>query len=138
MPARDAISGRPPDQRGATLVELMVALVVLALGILAVGQLFPAGTRGQLKDRMMTSASYYAQEKIEELTPLSWSDPRLTLGRHPAGVAVDSLGDSGAWQRFHVVEQLAAPLDNLKKITVTVSWNFLGARQVTATTYLRR
>jgi hypothetical protein len=126
------------DARGASLVELMIALVVLSLGILAVGQLFPAGTRGQLQDRMLTTGSYYAQEKIEQLGRLTWSDPGLTLGRHPAGTATEDLGASGQWHRFYVVSSLPAPLDNLKKVTVTVNWTYLGARSVTATTYLRR
>jgi type IV pilus assembly protein PilV len=136
---------RPPhsipisSQRGASLIELLIALLVLALGILALGQLFPAGTRGQLKDRMMTTGSLYAQEKIEQLAPLNWSSADLTVGRHPAGVATEALGNNGAWKRFYQVDVMDAPLDNLKKITVTVSWNFYGRnRSVTATTYVRR
>lgn len=125
------------DTRGASLVELMVALVVLAVGILAMAQLFPAGNRSQLKDRMMTTASLYAQEKVEQLTPKPWSDPDLTDGRHPAGTAFEALGTSGKWQRFYQVETLAAPLDNLKRVTVTVGWTFMGNRSVTATTYVR-
>ena len=31
-----------------------------------------------------------------------------------------------------------APLDNLKKVTVTVQWTFQGNRSVTSTTYVRR
>ena len=125
-------------ERGASMVELMIALVVLALGILAVGQLFPAGSRGQMKDRMMTSGSLYAQEKIEQLTPLTWSHADLTDGRHPAGTATEALGSQGQWQRFYEVETMGPPLDNLKKITVTVRWTYLGSRSVTATTYVRR
>jgi hypothetical protein len=120
------------------MVELMIALVILSLGILAVGQLFPAGSRGQLQDRMLTTANYYAQEKSEQLAVLPWTDASLSAGRHPPGTATESLGDSGKWQRFYEVEILPAPLDNLKKVTVTVSWAFQGARSVTAVTYLRR
>src|SRR5438094_6004942 len=34
-----------PRERGATLIELMVALIVMAIGVLAIAQLFPAGRR---------------------------------------------------------------------------------------------
>ena len=34
------------SEDGTSLAELMVAIVMLAVGILAVAQLFPAGTRG--------------------------------------------------------------------------------------------
>src|SRR5262245_17888393 len=122
------------DQRGTTLAELMVALVVLAIGILAVAQVFPAGSRGQVQDRMLSTANYHAQQKIEELASLTWSDANLSVGRHPAA----SDENLGAWKRFYEVQVLAAPLDNVKKVVVTVSWNFQGARSVRTTTYIRR
>ena len=122
------------DQRGTTLAELMVALVVLAIGILAVAQIFPAGSRGQVQDRLLSTANYNAQQKIEELAGLSWSDANLTVGRHPP--TTDE--NLGAWQRHYDVEVLAAPLDNVKKVVVTVSWNFQGSRSVRTTTYIRR
>jgi len=130
----------PADsQRGATLIELMMALVVLAIGVLAVGQLFPAGQRTQVQDRMMTAASGYAQEKIEQLGVLAWSDPGLTLGRHPAGTATENLGNQGHWQRYYLIEALPAALPGTLKATVTVAWNSpSGSRQVQAITYVRR
>ena len=127
-----------PEQRGASLIELMIALLVLSLGILAVAQIFPAGARGQLQDRMMTSGGYYAQQKLEELNRLAFSDAALTDGRHPPGTATEALGSTGKWKRFYDVSTLPAPLDNLKKVTVTVNWTFMGARSVQSVTYLRR
>ena len=127
-----------PDQRGVTLIELMMALVVLALGVLAVSQLFPAGAQTQLKDRLLSSGNYYAQEKIEDLETKTWADAELAIGRHPA-VGYDSLGTQKKWLRYHEVVALAAPLDNLRKVRVSVSWTYLGnTRQVAATTYVRR
>jgi prepilin-type N-terminal cleavage/methylation domain-containing protein len=128
----------PRSQRGGSMVELMIALVVLSLGVLAVSRLFPAGTRSQLQSRMLTSASYYAQQKLEDLAVKAWNDPTLLDGRHPAGTATESLGATGQWKRHYEVATMAAPLDNLKKVTVTVSWTFMGARQIQSTTYLRR
>jgi len=124
-------------ERGITLIELMCAMVVLALGILAVGGLFPSGTRNQLSDRMLTNANYYSQQKLEELSAASWLGADLTVGRHPPATN-EQLGSNGQWQRWYDVSAMAQPLDNLKKVTVTVSWNFMGSHQVTATTYLRR
>ncbi len=128
----------PRAERGASLVELMIALVVLSVGILAVAQMFPAGARSQLQDRLTTAGSYYAQEKLEAFNRVSWSDPMLTTGRHPAGTATEDLGTSGKWHRYYEVSTLPAPLQDLKKVTVTVTWDFMGARSVQATTYLRR
>jgi len=129
---------RPALQRGFTLLELLVALVVLSVGVLAVAQLFPAGSRSQLQAELMSSANYFAQQKVEQLSLLPWTDSALSAGRHPGGGAFDTLGAHGEFLRFYQVEVLAAPLDELKQVTVTVSWRFQEPRSVAATTYLRK
>jgi Tfp pilus assembly protein PilV len=123
-------------ERGTTLVELLAALIVISIGVLAVIRLFPAGERNQLQDRMMTMANHFAQEKLEYLSSVTWNGAELTPGRHPAGTAAEDVGSN--LTRFYEVESMAAPLDNLKKVTVTVSWNVMGPRSVATTTYLRR
>jgi Tfp pilus assembly protein PilV len=125
------------DEHGSTLIELMIALVMLTVGILAVGQLFPAGSRSQLQSRMTTAGNYYAQEKLEQLAACSWTDASLTDGRHPASGS-EALGSMGQWHRFYEVSTMASPLNNLKKVTVTVQWTFQRDRSVTSTTYVRR
>ena len=125
------------DERGSTHIEVMIALVMLTVGILAVGQLFPAGSRSQQQARMTTSGNYYAQEKLEQLAGSSWTDASLSAGRHPASGS-EALGSSGQWRRFYQVDAMAAPLDNLKKVTVTVQWVYQRNRTVTSTTYVRR
>jgi len=129
----------PAAARGVTLVELCIALVILAGGILALGGLFPAGSREQNKDRMMAEADLYAQQKVEQLQGKLWSDPDLSLGRHPAGLVNEDLGNSGTWHRHYTVSSVAAPLDNLKRVDVVVEWTFqFTTRSVTATIYTRR
>jgi type II secretory pathway pseudopilin PulG len=123
-----------------SLIELMIALVVLAVGVLVVGQIFPSGARSQVKDRLVIGANYYAQEQVEALMGRNWADPMLTDGRHPAGTAVDSL-ESGRWLRYYQVTTMPGSLNNLKKVDVFVAYRppTRGARDtVTATTYVRR
>ena len=126
-------------EQGMSLVELCVALVVLSIGILAVGRLFPAGARAQAQDQLLIKANYYTQEKLETLTGLTWADAALFDGRHPAGTACDTLGN-GQWLRFYQVTTMTGTLDNLKKVDVTVNYSGAGQtpRSLTATTYVRR
>lgn len=131
--------GANAGERGISLVEVLIALIVLSIGVLAVGRLFPTGARSQMQDRLVLGASGYAQEKIETLRSLRWTDPALANGRHPAGTATEACGN-GRWQRFYTVTTMASPLDNLKKVEVTVSASGAGLanRSVTTTTYVRR
>ena len=126
-------------EQGMSLVELCIALVVLAIGILAVARLFQAGARAQAQDQLLIKANYYAQEKVETLTGLTWADANLFDGRHPAGTAFDTLG-TGQWLRCYQVTTMTGSLDNLKKVDVTVNYQGAGQtqRSVTATTYVRR
>lgn len=129
----------PRGERGMSLIELMIALIVLAVGLLAVGRMFPTSARSQAQNHLLISANYYAQERLESLTGLDWSDASLTDGRHPAGTAMDTL-QQGQWTRFYQVTSLTGKLNNLKKVDVTVNYQGAGqaSRSVTATTYVRR
>jgi prepilin-type N-terminal cleavage/methylation domain-containing protein len=126
-------------EQGMSLVELCIALMVLAIGILAVARIFPAGARAQAQDQILMRANYFAQEKVEALTGLSWSDAAMFDGRHPAGTDFDTLG-SGQWLRCYQVTTMTGSLDNLKRVDVTVNYSGAGQtpRSLTATTYVRR
>jgi prepilin-type N-terminal cleavage/methylation domain-containing protein len=131
------IDGRG-SERGITLIEVLIALVVLSIGIMAIGGIFPASTRTQLQTRSLGTANYFAEQKAEELQTLHWTDPNLTTGRHPAGTACDTLGTTGAWTRFYNVDAMAAPLDDLKRVRITVNWTSNGTRSVNDTIYVRK
>jgi type II secretory pathway pseudopilin PulG len=125
-------------ERGITLIEVLIAVFVMTTGILALGRMIPTALRGTQSDRMLTQANMYAQQKMEDLQTLFWSDPLIADGRHPAGTTNEPLGSNGQWQRHYDVVSMAAPLDNLRKITVTVAWNYQGPHSVTAVSYVRR
>ena len=126
-------------ERGSTLIEVMIALVVLSIGILAIAQVFPSGARTQVSNRMLSTGNYYAQQTLEDLRGLPWTDAALSAGRHPAGVACDTLGATRAWLRYYDVAAMASPLDDLKRVVVNVSWKINGTtKTVVDTTYVRK
>jgi prepilin-type N-terminal cleavage/methylation domain-containing protein len=128
---------RNPEQ-GVTLLETLVALTVIAIGVVAVARVFPAITGSQLQAKMLTTGTYYAREKVEELMALPWTDAALTDGRHPAGTATEDMGSNNQWHRFYNVTTLTGALSDLKRVTVTVGWQFQGSDSTTTTTYFRR
>ena len=124
---------------GYTLIELMFVVVILSIGILATAKLFPMASREQVRDRMRTAGSYYAQDKIETLRGLGFNDPALDDGRHPAGTATENVGPTGSWHRFYVIESMDDPLPNLKRVSVTVYWKTAAQDDsVAVTTYVGR
>jgi type II secretory pathway pseudopilin PulG len=142
-PGQRPVAGAAARRRAATAgfstVELMVALVVLGLGILGVANLFPLGSRVQLKDRLKTSAADLAQQKMEQLRLLAWSDPLLIAGTHPstAGEAL-TLENEGSFQRFWIVEDQTGSFADMKKVTVRVTWRWQRADTVDLVSYFRR
>lgn len=130
---------RPSGQAGFSIIELMVALILLGLGILSVANLFPLGSRTQLRDRLRTSAADLAQQKMEQLRVEAWSAPALTVGTHPsAGGETLTLADEGSYKRFWIVEAQTGTFSDMKKVTVRVTWTYQRPDTVELVTYFRR
>jgi prepilin-type N-terminal cleavage/methylation domain-containing protein len=125
-------------ERGVTLLETLVALTVLAVGIVAVARVFPSITGSQIGAKMLTTGTYYTREKVEELMALPWTDAALSDGRHPGGSATEDIGSKSQWHRFYNVTTLTGTLSDLKRVTVTVWWVMQGSDTTTTTTYFRR
>ncbi len=132
---------------GFTLIELMIALVVLAFGIL--GFLFLQGraVQGRVWAREMSRATFVAQSNMEELLSMDFAHSLLSAGTHPtAGEGgTDALG-SGTLVRTETLGNfnyftnwvIPAPTNpNVKTIRMTVTWQYkdpdLGMQQKTLT-----
>jgi type IV pilus modification protein PilV len=125
----------PVDSSGLTLVEVLIALIVLALGVLGLAKIMPVGTRSEVAARMQTTACQYANETFESTRGLAKTASGLSLGRHPAS-GFDTLGTSKAWKRYYVVTQMAAPLDSLYKVDVAVLWKSTKPESIRVTSYM--
>ena len=103
-------------ERGYTFLELLIGVLVLSVGLLAIGRLQIASVRGNAFSHHMTQATYIAQDRLEFLKNLPFSDSRLLKNRYQeekvtvAGVAF--------LPEYTVTEE-----GNLKRIQYTVSWN---------------
>jgi len=80
-------------QRGLTLIEVLVALSILALVVLALAPLFTYSIRSNASSMHLTNANTLAREKLEELSGYPRNDPRLTVASGsnaaaPAGVTI--------------------------------------------------
>ena len=69
---RDERSGRDWRPAGSTLVEVLVATLVMVTGVLAMAQLISTATANNLVARHSTVATILAEQKLEQLRGLAW------------------------------------------------------------------
>lgn len=99
------------DPGGFSLVEVLFALTFLAVGILAVASMIPAGTRGVSQSRILTSGLMAAQVKLEELKGTDFQ-------ALPAGTFTDT---TSVFTRTWTVTD-SVPMAGCKRIDVTARW----------------
>ena len=95
-------------QKGVTLVEILVAILILSVGALALAQLFVAGVAVNARTKDDTQNSTVAQQYLESLIELGYSG--LTVGGNlnaaltdysELGVALETSGATSDSSRFH-------------------------------------
>jgi Tfp pilus assembly protein PilV len=113
---------------GFSLIEVVFALTFLAVGILAVASMIPAGTRGVTQSRVLTSGLMAAQVKLEELK-----------GKDYTTLAAGTFSDTtSVFTRTWVVTD-SIPMAGCKKIDVTSSWtDSHGAQTAQLSSYVTR
>lgn len=78
--------------QGFTLIEVLIALTIFAVGLLAVAAMQTSAITVNSTAGQMTTRMTWAQDKLEELIALPYSDPLLEdLGDPPSGT--DSAGN---------------------------------------------
>ncbi len=117
MPHRTS-APRPTELSGYTLVELLIAAAVFAVGLAALMPLLVANVRSNDLASVRTRAVALAQEKVEELGTLPYDQwASLAAGTE----TVDGIF-TRRWEPVPV-PVLPGDGDDLGRILVTVSWN---------------
>jgi len=65
------------DNNGFTLIEILIAITVFAIGILALGSMQISSMNGNADAQRITDASVLAQDQLEEVMALDYDDPLL-------------------------------------------------------------
>jgi type II secretory pathway pseudopilin PulG len=79
-----------------TLIEVLVALSILALAVLALAPLFTMSIRTNASSMHLTNANMLAREKLEELSGYPRNDPRLTVAAGSNAAAPTGVTIAGA------------------------------------------
>ena len=116
------------EQSGFTLIEVMIALVILAAGLLALATMQIVSIRGNAFSSEMTYASMLAQSRFEQIQNMAYSavTPGTTNEVVPAGPATKGIS-------YTIQRQVQdnTPATNMKTVTFIVTW--MGAPAGSAT-----
>ncbi len=83
------------DEKGFTLIEVLVAMVIFAIGVLAVINMQLASSQYNVRSRHITEGIVVAQDKIEEFRGMSYTDPDLNDADGVASLTAGQDGTSG-------------------------------------------
>ncbi|MDO8681249.1 MAG: prepilin-type N-terminal cleavage/methylation domain-containing protein [Acidobacteriota bacterium] len=113
---------QPSDERGFTLVEAMVAMVILTIGLVSLAELLAVSLRMQQLGRNETQAVRLTTDKLDQLNSLNF-DTALTIqigGSLTANVANHFDTDVPGYTRRWLVEAGPDGNANLRQITIRV------------------
>jgi type IV pilus modification protein PilV len=101
--------------KGFTLIEVVAGLIILAIGLLGIVAMQVSATKAGHFSSNVTQATIFAQDKLEQLKNLPYSNSNLSTGQHNEGMISDTIFS----RQYHVLEDVG---NSMKIITVTVSW----------------
>ena len=99
---------------GFTLIEVLVALIILSFSLLALAGLMVTTTKNNSFGSHMTEAATFAQDKLEELRAIRWENI-------PEGANTDQKGGSTGIN--YTRDWNVATNGSLKTITITINWH---------------
>lgn len=114
------------DSRGLTLVEVLIASAILAVGLAGIMSAFPAAYVDVVASGSESKATAYAQQQLEELKNQPFNPGPVTANDTPEP------GYARSWT-ITLEPGTTAP-NRLARITVTVTWSGSRPQSVTLET----
>ena len=127
------------DEKGFTLIEILIAITVFAIGILAVAKMQITAVKGNSFANNLSKATTLAQNRMEKLIGLPYSD---SLNNDRDGDGNGGLDDTNVAAdhndpnnpvdgRYNIFWNIAAndPIINTKKIRVIIIWTDKGLQK---------
>jgi len=121
---------RAQNQRGFTLIEIMVAVTLLSVGLLGMAGLTVGIMRSNSLSSQVTTATALAQAKMEDIKRVGYSGVA-------EGKSTDDYNDISGYPLYKRVTDVdvESPDPGMKTVTITVSWDS-DASSITVETIL--
>jgi type IV pilus assembly protein PilV len=147
------------NERGFTLLEIVIAIGILSFGLLAIASMQTSAIKGNTSALGLTEAMTLAQNRIEQMMSWPYADTRLTdSGGSRTGV--NGLGDNpfdssyplpdgsdpgnpiqagGVGRQYNVYWNVAQnfPIQNTKTIRVIVTWTERGNQRIATVDFVK-
>jgi len=104
------------NEKGFTLIEVLIGIVILGVGILGIAGLQVTAIRGNFFSNSITQATYSAQAGVEVLNTVDMNSPELQPGKHNDKPA--KIGGITFTRSYTVVIN-----GNFRAIDYAVNWN---------------
>lgn len=120
---------RGGGKKGVTLLEVLAALVIFTVGVVAVVGLFAQGLTAGVDAENTTIAATLARQRLEELRNLDFD----------TGIVSETKAGVAGFAGFQRQVTVTTPQTDLKQVTATTYWTAKGGEvTVPLTTYLSR
>jgi len=123
---------RQVNEGGFTLLELMIAIMLLAIGFLATFTTIWTSQKAGVSSRNITSAAALGQDLMEQLAFRNYTG--LKSGTYSFATTAPY---PSSFSRSYTIQQ-DIPGANMKTITATVSWTEAGRAKTRSFTTVRR
>ena len=118
-------------QRGFTIVEVMMATFVMAMGISTAVIGMTAGFKQIDTARNITLSSQVLQSEMERLRLMNWGDIAALTGTATVDLSTVFTDDTNLASRFtlkRTVSDLAGKVGEMKQITLVCGWTTIDGR----------
>lgn len=124
------LRGRSRRGEGFSLIETMIAMVVLGIGMLAVAQMIPLALANVSQAGVRTKAVQAAQQRMDNLRSNDFQAAALTAGNYSETQGRYTLN-------WTITDN--TPVQDSKQIVLTATWQTrAGARNATLQTFVTR
>lgn len=118
------------NNKGFTLIEVLIGLVILAFGLLAIAGMQITSIKGNDFSKNVTQATVLAQDRLEILRNRDYNNSALNNGSYSEGVITGTI-----FSRQYVITDIGT---TMKKITVTVEWTAKINHRISLETIMAR
>jgi Tfp pilus assembly protein PilV len=123
------------QSRGTSIVETMLAILILVIVLIGTSSMFVSGRRHLIHQRDYQAAAQLAAQKIEECKAIGYAD--LSEGAETEEISVNGLTYTINTQTVLTATPTSELPKPCKKVTVNITWSYSKDRhQASIVTYI--